>query len=460
MRLGPGSVAVLVALATASSSMALAADVGVVGKKLVIVDKTALNGSAKVSSLQIGSNITKGAGGNPALITGSVEIFYTNSSTGGAFPLPSPWATNTTVAKFSNKSAPAGPSPAKVAIVKNGKVAKMVAKGLGGLNISSPPGVPGVMVVFTIHNGVDSSTTRLCTRYSLGDGSYVQHKVVAGGFAYQLKLKNGVGVTCPSNTSTTVVGTTTSTSNTSPTSVTTTSTTSSTAPSVSTTTSTSTSSTIPGTCSDGIKNQDETGIDCGGDICVQCGPGGGCLEPADCNSSVCLAMVCQSPTCTDGKKNGAETDVDCGGPTCGDCTIGKACGAATDCLSGTCQGGFCRCLAGATHTFSINSNSGGTVDPAEWPGGTQVRVFSSECTVNIDNPSDNIDLVGNLGDDFDVLSKTGFSSCFGSGGEDGDGCDVSSCPPAGIGSCESNRPSCSAALNGSGSATFRVACNQ
>jgi len=431
-----------------SSAMALAQDVGVFGKKLVIVDKTAINGTAKVSSLQKDPNVTKGPGGNPALLSGEVEIFYTASSAGGSFPLPSPWAVNTTTAKFSNKSAPAI-TPVKVAIVKNGKLAKMVAKGLGGLDISLPPGVPGVTVVFTVQNGNDSSTHRLCTRYSLGDGSYVQHKVIAGGLGYQLKLKNGVPVTCPTNTSTTSVSTTTSTSTV-------------TSPSVSTTTSTSTTSstTLAGTCFDGIKNQDETDIDCGGNICVQCAPGEDCLEPADCTSSVCQSMVCQTPTCSDGVKNGAETDVDCGGGTCSDCTVNKACLSATDCLTGTCQGGFCRCPAGSTHTFGLNSNSGGTVDPAEWPGGTQVRVFTSECTVNIDNPSGNIDLVGNLGDNFAVLSQAGFSSCFGQGGEDGDGCDVSSCPPAGIGSCEANRPSCSAALNGSGSATFNVQCNQ
>jgi hypothetical protein len=110
--------------------------------------------------------------------------------------------------------------------------------------------------------------------------------------------------------------------------------------------------------------------------------------------------------------------------------------------------------------FGLTSNSGGSADPAEWPGGTQQGTQSGACTVRIDNPSGNIDIVGNLGDDFDVLSRTGFSNCFGSGGEDGDGCSVTSCPPAGIGSCESNRPSCSAALNGSGSANFRVQCLQ
>ncbi len=51
--------------------------------------------------------------------------------------------------------------------------------------------------------------------------------------------------------------------------------------------------TVPETCSDGIQNQDETGIDCGG-VCDPC------------------------PSCSDGILNQGESGVDCGGP-CPDC---------------------------------------------------------------------------------------------------------------------------------------------
>lgn len=51
------------------------------------------------------------------------------------------------------------------------------------------------------------------------------------------------------------------------------------------------------TCTDGIQNQDETGIDCGG-VCEAC------------------------PTCSDGIQNGTETGVDCGGTDCDDCLVG------------------------------------------------------------------------------------------------------------------------------------------
>jgi hypothetical protein len=51
------------------------------------------------------------------------------------------------------------------------------------------------------------------------------------------------------------------------------------------------------TCSDGIQNQDEMGVDCGG---------------------VCTACV----TCTDGVQNGDEEGVDCGGTDCDACLVG------------------------------------------------------------------------------------------------------------------------------------------
>lgn len=59
------------------------------------------------------------------------------------------------------------------------------------------------------------------------------------------------------------------------------------------------------TCSDGIQNGDETGIDCGGS-CSAC-------EPED-----------PDPTCDDGVQNGTETGVDCGG-VCSSCPIEPSC---------------------------------------------------------------------------------------------------------------------------------------
>jgi hypothetical protein len=82
------------------------------------------------------------------------------------------------------------------------------------------------------------------------------------------------------------------------------------------------------TCMDNKQNGAETDQDCGGGTCPPCGNGLMCLQPSDCKSGVCLPTAtnqpdrCAAPTCTDGVKNGDETGVDCGGDggcqPCGD----------------------------------------------------------------------------------------------------------------------------------------------
>jgi hypothetical protein len=211
-------------------------------------------------------------------------------------------------------------------------------------------------------------------------------------------------------------------------------------------------------CTDQRLNGDETGVDCGGGACPGCGTGGGCTVASDCASQVCVGNVCQTATCSDGVKNGTETDTDCGGASCPDCALNKICVAASDCQTNFCSGNRCKCPS-VTFTFNISSNSGGVFDSAEWPGGTATQNGPTGCSATINRPSGNIDLVGTLGNPFSVNSFAGYSACFGTGGEDGDGCQPVSCPPAGIGSCSSTRPSCSAALNGSGSARYFVQCN-
>lgn len=89
-------------------------------------------------------------------------------------------------------------------------------------------------------------------------------------------------------------------------------------------------------CSDGVRNQKETDVDCGGGTCPPCATGKKCAIDADCSSKVCAAGLCAAPSCKDGKKNGAETDVDCGGPSCSPCGDGAACVDAADCSSGVC----------------------------------------------------------------------------------------------------------------------------
>jgi hypothetical protein len=100
-------------------------------------------------------------------------------------------------------------------------------------------------------------------------------------------------------------------------------------------------------CTDGVKNGTEGDTDCGGN-CANCATGRGCAGADDCQSAVCaatgcgpgLASCCQAATCTDGVRNTNESDVDCGG-RCPDCIPGRACVAAADCQSGVCAVGGC-----------------------------------------------------------------------------------------------------------------------
>jgi hypothetical protein len=46
-------------------------------------------------------------------------------------------------------------------------------------------------------------------------------------------------------------------------------------------------------CSDGMHNGDETDVDCGGS-CSPCGTGQACIDPADCESTLCEGGACCS----------------------------------------------------------------------------------------------------------------------------------------------------------------------
>ncbi|MFO0757186.1 MAG: hypothetical protein U0359_11895 [Byssovorax sp.] len=118
-----------------------------------------------------------------------------------------------------------------------------------------------------------------------------------------------------------------------------------------------------GNCNDGMKNGSETDIDCGGAACPKCVNGKACAGSSDCQSGSCANGMCAAvgPTCTDGMKNGNETDVDCGGGTCTKCANGKTCSANTDCLSAGCVGGVCSVVA-ATCSDGLKNGNESDVD--------------------------------------------------------------------------------------------------
>ena len=104
---------------------------------------------------------------------------------------------------------------------------------------------------------------------------------------------------------------------------------------------------LPQTCTDGLQNQDETYVDCGGTTCPPCDDLRSCNVNSDCRSGHCamdtsacgsgnMANICIPAHCYDGVRNSKESDVDCGG----DCPLG--CGTGQRCYGQE----YCDCARG------------------------------------------------------------------------------------------------------------------
>lgn len=171
-------------LLVAGGTVARATDVPVTGLKLIVVDKTASSGSAKVVFVAKDAGISKGAGTEASSIFAELGISY--DAVQGTFDMPPGpgWVANKdTVAKYTNGGAPSG-GAVKVSIIKPGLLIKVVGKSLGdgeAIDISSAP-VGDVFVTHSVLNGEEAF--RHCTRF----GTCI-HKVIAGGTGYKLICK-------------------------------------------------------------------------------------------------------------------------------------------------------------------------------------------------------------------------------------------------------------------------------
>jgi hypothetical protein len=141
------------------------------------------------------------------------------------------------------------------------------------------------------------------------------------------------------------------------------------------------------TCSDGILNSTETDVDCGGanmlHMCPACADGKRCLVGGDCVSGVCTGGVCSSPTCADGVTNGGESGVDCGGMSgCPRCADGQTCRTGADCVNGTC-GTDMRC-ASATTTACTDGVKDGNETDVDCGGSCAPCAFGGVCLIATD----------------------------------------------------------------------------
>ena len=137
---------------------------------------------------------------------------------------------------------------------------------------------------------------------------------------------------------------------------------------------------------DGVKNGDETDVDCGGSNAPACANLKNCAVKADCTSGVCTNKICQVPTSTDTVQNGDETGVDCGGTTTSapKCLAGSGCLTNADCDKIKCDTVQKMCLP-ASHTDGIKNfgetgtDCGGDALPATCAVGGGCAVLA-DCT--------------------------------------------------------------------------------
>lgn len=132
---------------------------------------------------------------------------------------------------------------------------------------------------------------------------------------------------------------------------------------------------VPPPCTNGVRDTGETDVDCGGSQCVKCGNGKRCAGGSDCTSAFCdsKTTTCTVSPCKNGVKDGNETDLDCGGATCTGCADSLVCAVDTDCTNGFCDATK-HCAADPCKNGIKDSNEG-----ALDCGGTAVSGTSHVC---------------------------------------------------------------------------------
>jgi hypothetical protein len=203
----PRRIARLLPVLLLTAGPALAADVGVPGKKLTITEKS--SGASSVAlTLVHDDGIQKGAGvarGEPPGLEGRLDVFFTDapSSVRGAFTMaPEFWRANSEKsARYVQKDAGSGPGEVFSATVKNGKRASVLtrgrtdADGMFDLSVGLPSESGGITTVLTIFNTADGSLHRMCTKWAVAAGSKLVPKTKKKATA--LTATRGVPTECP-----------------------------------------------------------------------------------------------------------------------------------------------------------------------------------------------------------------------------------------------------------------------
>jgi len=193
---------------TTTTTLPPATNVGITGKKLVIVDKLTAAGKAKIAYVAKDLPADKGATNDPTQISATLEYQSSTLGASGSASMPqgAGWLVNkSTVAKYVNKDAPAGAGAVKVAVIKPQKLLKAVLKDLGdsGSKIDifgagdAAPGAVDVATQFTVTDG--ATVRRHC-----GEFTGCARKIIGGGTGAKVVCKSAVpggSVTCPAASS-------------------------------------------------------------------------------------------------------------------------------------------------------------------------------------------------------------------------------------------------------------------
>lgn len=148
-------------------------------------------------------------------------------------------------------------------------------------------------------------------------------------------------------------------------------------------------------CTNGVRDGDETDVDCGGP-CGRCEVGSRCNVADDCSSGVCSDSDCEGgvcngvddfrcTSCTNGLQDGVETDVDCGFLACPDalCGLNQQCLSNDDCASSNCDGGTCQA---PTPDQTCNDGEIGQQETCVDGGGAQCRSVGNLCMTCAEAP--------------------------------------------------------------------------
>ena len=205
----------LVALITGvGAGTVYADDTQVLGKKLLLLDKHAVSGKAKVVFVAKDSTpggVHKGPSGDPPGLSGTVVVFPVSDPANRAVfsldALPDgEWKKNTdSVAKYVNSGAGVGGPGVKAATIKPDRILKVVTKNLGDGDASAGDDGAGdidlgslsesdtLMVVVTVENALDASTHVMCTQFEAP-----QIKSLAGGSVVRVLAKDSsLPAACP-----------------------------------------------------------------------------------------------------------------------------------------------------------------------------------------------------------------------------------------------------------------------